>query len=334
MNFIRSLIFSSLSLTSINTFANYTPSEAASFLQHNLPRVQADTHSKKYPYVEGLLEPMFSTNKKVAESQGYRNYLNVLNYANQGNPYASYNAGIYMMLNKEKFNFELTDILILLKKGSDGGIFDSKYSLALIYMNKAEDVAEILNKPQESVKTTEKDKKDRVAIIKRDAGRFRELSQQYILELASKGHEKAFLMACNYYVRGEFLPQDSLQAAVCYNNAVKGFNSNVAMGMLVKLYFDDPTFSGIEFEKKGIDLAKKASHKGNTYAMALLGKQLIYPKNLPYSDVEAGTKFLKMAANSGDELAISYMAKYFDGAGRLFIRPVKPVKNGFFEELK
>ena len=93
---------------------------------------------------------------------------------------------------------------------------------------------------------------------------------------------------------------------------------------MAKIYFDGPDFNDVEFERKGMSLAQTGAEKGDTYAMAILGKQLIYPRHLAYSNIELGTQLIKTAAAHGDPIAIDYMRSLFDGAGRLLRQPNKP----------
>lgn len=309
------------------SYADITPKQAEKYLLFTPPNPIHDDSKNKYSAVEKLVGPMFSPDLAVRYGQGYTRFLNVKNLADKGNPYAAYNTALYMLINREKFKFDYMQTLIYLKRAKDGDIADAKFALALIYMNQFDEVAKLINSQWSGASQTKQQKQAWEQGIKADTERLQHLSQQFILELAAMGHEKAYLHACNFYLSGVFLPKGSVMAAMCYDNAVRVFDSVAAKGLLLQLYFSDPAFNSLEFEQRGVALAKKVVVEGNARAMAVLGRQLIYPRHLPYSDPESGTALIQSAAAQGDELAHEYLQQYFDGAGRLLIRPTKPVKN-------
>lgn len=313
-----------LLLSSVAAHADITPVQAERFLLFNPPQPIKDPAKVKYAAVEKLVGPMFSTDLSMRYGRGYTHFLNLKNMADQGNPYAAYNVALYMLINREKFKFDYMQTLLYLKQAKDGDIADAKYSLALIYQNQFTEVARMINPlASEQDKPSQKHQ----LTVQEDGKRLQHLSQQYILELSAMGHNKAYLSACNLYATGIYLPKDAVRAAMCYDNAIRVFDSMPAKSMLVQLYFSDPAFDSPVFEKRGVELAQKAVRLGDTRMMAILGRQLIYPKYLDYADVEAGSALIQSAAAQGDELAQRYLREYFDGSGRLLIRPSKPVQN-------
>lgn len=296
---------------------------ADKFLIHNPVKPLVSKNNAYATQAESLAKAMFTGPYELRTTQGMQNYKVLLNYAKTGNPYASYNVGMYMVVHEGKFGFKLTDALLHLKIASDGGVDDAKYALALLYLNRADEISGLI---QENSKSRGTGHMLTQVNLNNDAQKLKQISYQYIMELASIGYQKAFLMGCNFYAKGQYLKQDLMNAALCYNNAIKTYNSSEAMGLLAKIYFQDKNFDSREFELKGIELANKASQMGDAYAMALLGKQFIYPKYLPVSDVKTGTALIFGSAESGNELGVTYKRQFFDGSGRLIVRPPKPIK--------
>lgn len=314
-----------LLLTALNVNAEITQAQAASFLIHNPAQKYKLPNTVNRTSVEALTPPMFSLNEKVKFSQGLQNFKVLQNLSNRGNSYAAYNVGLYMMLNKSKLGFDFSEVLVQLKKASDQGVLDAKYSLALIYQQQFMEVSSLVNTENKAaLKLSKKEELELKNQIKADADEFKKIGQQYVLELAQLGHEKAFLASCNSYITGDFLKRSVLNAAVCYDNAIRIYDSHIAYGRLAKIYFDAPDFATPQFEQKGIDLAKVGAEKGDTYAMTILGKQLIYPNYLAYSNIDLGTQLIQGAAAHGDPIALDYMRSLFDGSGRLLRQPNKP----------
>lgn len=314
-----------LAFLPVASSAEITPKQAEQFLLVQPPVPMSNKVPKQYRDIESLTKPMFFMDQKENLEQGYKNYLTLKNKADMHNPYAAFNVGVYQAINQDKFKFDYKTTLMYLKLGSDGGIDESKYALALIYANKSNEVATLINSNNRLQGESFE------AEVQKNELQLRDLSNQYILELARKGHKKAFMTACNYYVKGEYLEKSIQKAALCYNNAVRAYDLGSARGFLAKMYFDLDYFDSIEFEQKGVELSKKAIEQGSVYAMVNLGKQLIYPKYLPYSDVETGRLLLQGAAAQGDKTAIKYLVEYFDGAGELIQRSNKPNKNGYYQ---
>lgn len=321
---LRWMLF--LSVVSTFAYADISPQQADSFLLINPPKKIAENPVPKSPAVERLLEPMFSPDLSIRYGRGYTHYLNMLKLAEKGDAHAAYNAALYMLVNREKFNFDYTRILMLLKVAKDAGHIEAKHTLALMYLNQNSEIAKLINQPDTDNKLSKKNLEQIQQVVQKDSERLHHLSQQFILELASAGHEKAFLSACSLYVTGSYLPKDPVRAAMCYNHAMTTFKSPIAKGLLVQLYFNDKNFNSLDFEKKGVRLAQEAVLEGNVRAMAVLGYQLIYPKHLPYADVDAGVALLTSAAAQGDDFAQNIMRQNFDGNGNLLMRPYKPVK--------
>lgn len=297
---------------SVNATAHaITPNEAKDFLLYSPPHAMNKGVPSHYKNIEQLTAAMFSKDKTIRLGEGYRNYLTVKNQADLRNPYASYNVGLYQIINRETLKTNYSESLVYLKLASDGGIDDAMYSLALIYLNNTDQVANIIN-AGDIVKGGQYEK-----VIAEDKQKFKELGQQYILALAHKGHEKAFMTACNFFATGQYLEREITSAALCYNNAVKLFDSNIAKGLLAKIYFDVPEFDSIEFERLGIQLSKEAAAKGNVYAMVNLGERLIRPRHVPRDQVEAGVSLLRNAAAHGDDRAIALLNKYLGDDGVL-----------------
>lgn len=300
-----------LALAPIVSNAEITPEQANRFLTIQPPMAMKNTLPKQYRDLESMAKVMFFSDQKENAEQGYKNYLVMKNKADMNNPYAAYNVGVYQAIHQSKLKFDYKTTLLYLKKGADGGVDESKYALALIYANKSDEVSKIINTGSRLQGESFS------AEVERNGRQLRELSHQYILELAKKGHERAFLMACNYYVRGEYLEKSIEKAALCYNNAINVFDSGVARGLLAKIYFDSGYFNSIEFEKLGIELSKKAVEQNNVYAMVNLGKQLIHPRYASNSNIETGRLLLQGAAAHGDKVALDFLIKNFDDEGRL-----------------
>lgn len=311
-----------------NLQAQITPSQADSFLLNTPAYKYKLPQSDNLARIEALAAPMFSSVESTRYGQGFQNFQVLLNRAkNENEPYALYNVGMYMMLNKDKINFKLSEALVYLNKASELGVVDAKYALALIYRSQFMEVSTLVNTENKNpLKLSTSAKKELQQQISKDADAFKQVAQQYILEAARLGHEKAFLMSCTSYQTGEFLPKNNQKAAVCYNNAIRYYDSSSAYGLLAKIYFSDPVFDSFEYETKGVELAKKGMEKNDSYAMAILGKQLVYPKHLNYSNAEVGVKLIQAAAAIGEPTGISYARQYLDGAGRLLVQPTKPAE--------
>lgn len=314
-----------LLLTALTANAEITSTDAAEFLLHNPAKKYKLPDKINITSVEALTNPMFSSNENIKFQQGLQNFKVLQNLSNRGNPYAAYNVGMYMMLNKDKLGFDFSEVLLQFKKASDQGVLDAKYSLALIYQQQFLEVSTLVNtKDKSQIRLSEKEKKELKKQIKVDGGKFKKIAHQYILELAQLGHEKSFLASCNSYITGEILRPSIINAAICYNNSIRIYETPIAYGRLAKIYFDAPDFNDLEFERKGISLAQIGTKKGDTYAMTILGKQLIYPNYPDNSNIELGIKLIKGAAAHGDPIAIDYMRSYFDDAGRLLRQPNNP----------
>lgn len=314
-------------LTALAAQAGVPSSDAASFLlQHPAPKYKLpDTAA--ITSVEELTKPMFSLYEKVKFIEGLKNFQILQNLSNRGNPYAAYNVGIYMMLNREKLGFKFSDALLQLKKASDQNVVDAKYALALIYQQRSIEVSTLVNTAdQHQIILSPKEQIELNKQIKKDEIQFKNIANQYLLELAQLGHEKSFLAACNFYITGEVLKRNFLNAAICYDNAIRIYDQSVAYARLAKIYFDAPDFDEAVFEKKGMSLAETGARKGDTYAMAILGKQLIFPKFSGHSNIEMGTQLIQAAAAYGDPIGIDYMRLYFDKSGKLLIQPNKPIQ--------
>lgn len=309
-----------------NTKADISPSQADYFLIKNPAHKYKMPKTNNVMRVEALAAPMFSSDDNIRYGQGLQNFKVLRNLAlNDNNPYALYNVGMYIMLTKHKLNFELSDALLYLKRASDLGVLEAKYALALIYQSQFFEVSTLVNTENKNpLSMSTKAKEELAKQIDVDAQKFKKISNQYILEAAQKGFEKAFLLACSSYITGDLLPKNTIKAAICYDNAVRFYDSPIAYGRLAKIYFDSPEFDGYEFESKGIELAKKGMQKNDAYSMAILGKQLIYPKHLPYSNSELGIKMIQGSAAIGEPIAIKYSRDFFDGSGRLLRQPTKP----------
>lgn len=311
----RLMALSVLAATSLNAMAgDLTPMTAERFLLHEPPHAKSKELPQQYKDIERLTPQMFSSNQAVRMGDGYRNYLVLKNRADLKHPYAAYNVGLYQIVNREALGVSYTDSLLYLKMAADGGVDDALYSLALIYTNNTDQVAKVINGSdlQQNVRMDE--------VIESDKKRFRELGQEYILTLAQRGHERGFMVACNYFTTGQFFEKDITKAALCYNNAVKVFNSNIAKGLLAKIYFDVPEFDSLEFEKLGIQLSREAAAQGNVYAMVNLGKQLIMPKHIGRGTVDIGVRLLQGAAAQGDERAIELLRKHLGEDGVLRVK--------------
>lgn len=315
-----------LALTPVVCNAEITPQQADQFLLIQPPTAPMSSKiPSQYRNLENLTKPMFAANRKESLEQGYKNYLILKNKADMNNPYAAYNVGVYQAINQDQLKFDYKTTLMYLKRGADGGVDESKYALALIYASKSDEVANLINN------NSRLQGQSFELEVQKNQKQLRDLSHQYVLELARKGQSKAFLTACNYYVRGEYLDKSVQKAALCYNNAVKVFDSGTARALLAKMYFNLDYFDSVEFERKGVELSKKAIEQGSVYAMVNLGKQLIDPKYLPYSDVETGRVLLQGAAARGDKAAINYLIQYFDSEGNLLKPSSKPNKNGYYQ---
>lgn len=314
-----------LAFTPVICSAEITPKQAEQFLLFQPPVPMSSQVPKQYKNLESLTKPMFFSGQQENLEQGYKNYLALKNKADMNNPYAAFNVGVYQAINQDKFKFDYKTTLMYLKRGADGGIDESKYALALIYANKPDEVATLINSNSRLQGSSFE------AEIQKNEKQLRDLSNQYTLELARKGHKKAFMTACNYYVKGEYLEKSIQKAALCYNNAVRVFDSADARTYLAKIYFNLDYFDSIEFERQGVELSKKAIEQGSVYAMVNLGKQLIYPKHLPYSDLETGRILLQGAAAQGNKSAIKYLVEYFDNDGELIQPSDKPNNNGYYK---
>lgn len=289
--------------------ADITPKQAETFLLQAPPKVLNTQVPKHYQTVERLTKAMFSNTAAERHGEGYRNYLIVKNYADLRNPYAAYNAGLYQVINRDKFGFKYTESLLYLKLAADGGVPDAKFALAQIYLNNTDEIAKLIN-GLSRLKGV-----DRNSAVVEDKQKFKALGQQYVLELAQQGHEKAYMTACNFYASGQYLQQDTIKAAVCYNNAIKSFDSSVAKSLLAKLYFEAPQFTDIEYERKGIEISKEAAAKGNMYAIVNLAKQLMKPNHAENLHLDIGLRMLQNAAAHGDEKAIDYLAQHLGEDG-------------------
>lgn len=275
-----------------------------------------------------LSEPMFSSDPNIRHGRGYNHYINMVELADKGDPYAAYAVAQYMLSNQEKFNFAYLKSLLYLKKAKDAGIADAKFTLAMAYINRSNGIAKLLNQDLAGAKN-QKDVAVFERLVTKDAEQLKRMGLEFILELAAQGHRQGFVFACNFYVTGEYLPKSSWNAAMCYDNAIRIHQSASARRILVQLYLQDPAFNNKDFEIKAIGLAQEAVKAGDVRAMALLGLRLIYPIHLDFCDPEAGAALIHSAAIQGDELALQYQRQYFDGSNRLLIKPTKPIKAGF-----
>lgn len=315
-----------IGLASINLHAEITPAQAEVFL------LKTPAHKYEFPKnnsvmrIEALAQPMFSSDDSVRYGQGLQNFKVLMNLIkNEDNPYALYNVGMYMMLNKNKLNFELSEALIYLKKASDLGVIDARYALALIYQSQFIEVSTLVNTENKNpLSMSNKAKAELKQQIAKDGDNFKALANQYILQAAQKGYEKAFLLSCASYITGDFLPKNTVKAALCYDNARRFYDSPKAYGQLARLYFEDPNFDSYEFESKGIELAKMGMAKNDAYSMALLGRQLLYPRHQSYSNMEVGVKLIQGAAAVGEPIGIKFSREFLDGSGRLLRQPTKP----------
>lgn len=315
---MKKYLTSILFFFTIPVYANISTKEADYGLLTVPPAQYVQPHVVAYNLVENYTKPMFSKSEKLRLGLGYQNYKVVKNLADTGNPYAQYNAALYRILNEDYFEFDLPESLLMMKKAADSGVLDAKYSLAMIYQRRSLEISKLLN--------VAKNQKNNEAEINNNANRLVDIGTQYVIEGAQKGHEKSFMMACNFYVRGHYLEKNSIKAAMCYENAVKVFKAPAAYGILAKIYFDDPHFDSLEYEKQGITLAKTGALLGDTFAMSILGLRLIYPKFIDYSDAETGTELIKAAFQHEDPTAKTYAQKYFDGSWRLLMPPIKPMR--------
>lgn len=313
---MKKLITSIVFFLSIPAYANISTKEADYSLLTHPPTKYVQPDVVAYNIVENYTKPMFSQNEKLRIGTGYQHYKVVKNLADTGNPYAQYNASLFRMLNEQYFEFDLPESLLMMKKSADAGVLDAKYSLAMIYQKRSLEISKLLNEANIQ--------KDNEAEINNNASRLVDIANQYILEGAQKGHEKSYMMACNFYVRGQYLEKNSRKAAMCYENAIKVFKAPAAYGILAKIYFDDPLFESLAYEKQGMLFAKTGALLGDTFAMSILGMRLIYPKFIDYSDSEIGTELVKAAFQNGDPTAKIYAKQYFDGSWRLLRKPNKP----------
>ena len=264
-----------------------------------------------YTTVEAYTKTMFSDNEKIRISSGFQNYKVVKNLADMGNPYAQYNASLYRIINQKYFDFEFGESLLLMKKAADAGVLDAKYSLGMLYQSRSLEISKLLNTHDYNLKE-----------INKNSQRLLDLSYQYVLEAAFKGHEPSFMMSCNLYVRGVFLERSSKKAGLCYANAIRNYQAPAAYGILEKLYFDDPVFATAEYERAGFELAKTGALLGDTFAMSVLGLQMIYPEYSKPYDTERGIQLIKGAYAFNDPTAILYAKTYFDGSWRL-LKPAR-----------
>ncbi len=311
----RKVAFSLLAIVSMgSSAATITPEKAKDKLLFSPPTAMSKSIPVHYQDIERLTKEMFSADLAVRYGVGHRNYQTLKNKADLNNPYAAYNVGLYQIINRAKFGFNYSDSLIYLKRAADGGIHDAMYSLALIYLNNSDEVAKAINGP-DWLQDARYSK-----AISEDKKQFRALGRQYIISLALNGHEKAFMTACNLFAKGEYFDRDIESAALCYNNAIKLFDSSIAKGLLAKIYFDVPQFDSKEFEQLGIKLSKEAASQGSVYAMVNLGKQLIHPKHLGREHVGVGVQLLQSAAAHGDERAIQILTEYLGEDGVLRVK--------------
>lgn len=286
-------------------------SMAEKILIHSPSPAMSKKIPPQYKDIEQLAVAMFSSDKKISLGEGYKNYLIVKNKADLSNPYASYNVGLYQIINRSFLKVDYNESLLYLKLAADGGIDDAMYSLALIYLNNTDEVAASINGPELIQSLRHKD------VINEDKKRLREIGQQYVLDLARRGHEKAFMTACNFYTTGQIVTRSINNAALCYNNAINIFDSSIAKGLLAKIYFEVPEFNSIEFERLGVELSKQAATQGNMYAMVNLGKQLIKPNHIGRENVGLGVELLQNAAAHGDERAMDLLTQYLGDDGVL-----------------
>ncbi|OIH12072.1 hypothetical protein A7M79_00875 [Acinetobacter baumannii] len=279
-----------------------------------------------YQLVDSLTDALYDSNEKIRLSRGYQHYKQLRKMAENANSYAAYHSAMYMIQNKDQLGFSIREALVLLKQASDSGILDAKYALSVIYDHRSEDIATLINLPQakEGKKLSKAQTVKIKEQIKVDADSLKKIGIQYTLELAQSGYAKSFYRACGYYLTGDYLEQSIAKASMCYGKAISAYDVPEAYGRLAKIYFDANLYDTLEYEKKGFELAEQGMQKGDDYAMAVLGKQLIYPKHVSYSNPDLGLVILKKAEAQGSAIASDYIKKYFDGSGRLIRPSTKP----------